>query len=474
MEVINMKRIVNTLSVAITLLISSACGQASDKSLTQDQIVGIATQAYVFGYPLVLMDYTKRALTNVAEPTTYGFAPINQVSHYRSFPDHNFTAVVKPNVDTYYSSMWYDLLAEPMVLSVPETDRYYLLPLLDAFSNVFASPGPRTTGTKAQDFLIAGPNYQGDTPEGMTLLQSPTNTVWMIGRTKVLNAEDGATVVRNIQDGYKIVPLSSFGKEYNPPKGVVSEEAKTIIPAQDTENLLIDEFFNLMAELMVDNPAAPADAEIVKSMASIGIVPGKKFDIKSLDKQLQEKLKAIPSEVHKKFEETRSVGDPNILINGWQVYTEGIGSYGTNYGLRAYVAYVGLGANLNKDATYPVIATDQNGDQFMSENNYTLHFEEEEIPPVNGFWSLTLYDKRDFLAESAINRYALGDRDELVYNSDGSLDIYIQQSSPGANKEANWLPTPLEGKFNLTLRLYWPKEAVLNRIWNVPPVVKVE
>lgn len=468
-----MKKTLIITAIVSTLLFQFGCDQASDRSLTQDQIVGIATQAYVYGYPLILMDYTKRVLTNVAEPTTYGFAPINQVSHYRSFPDHNFTAVVKPNVDTYYSSMWYDLLAEPMVMSVPETDRYYLLPLLDAYSNVFASPGTRTTGTKAQKFLIAGPSYHGDTPDGMTLLQSPTNTVWMIGRTKVLNAKDGATVVKKIQDGYKIVPLSSFGKEYSPPKGAVSEEAKKIVPAKNAENLPIDKYFNLMADLMKDNPPAAADAEIVKSMASIGIVPGQGFEFEGLDAELKGKLKEIPTNVHKIFEETRSVGDPKILINGWQVATEGIGSYGTDYGFRAYVAYVGLGANLAEDATYPSIATDQNGDQFMSENNYTLHFEKDEIPPVKGFWSLTLYDKRDFLAESAINRYSLGDRDALSYNKDGSLDIYIQQSSPGAKKEANWLPTPKEGKFNLILRLYWPKEAVLNRSWNVPAVMKV-
>jgi len=296
----------------------------------------------------------------------------------------------------------------------------------------------------------------------------------MLGRTKTLNAEDGATVVRKIQDGYKIVPLSAFGKEYSPPKGVVSEEAKTIVPAKNAKNLPIDEYFNMMADLMEDNPPADADAEIVSAMASIGIVPGQNFDFTSLDTELKERLKAIPANVHKIFEETRSVGDPKILINGWQVATEGIGFYGTDYGFRAYVAYVGLGANLARDACYPTIATDQNGDQFMSENNYTLHFEKEEIPPVNAFWSLTLYDKRDLLAESSTNRYSLGDRDDLIYNSDGSLDIYIQQSSPGAKREANWLPTPLEGIFNLTLRLYWPKEAVLNRTWNVPAVMKVD
>ena len=473
------KQVLSVLTMALILILTIGCGdrtknEVNKSALTDDQIVEIATQAYLYGYTLILMDYTKRVITNVAVPNNFGSAPVNQISHYRSFPDHTNTEVVKMNVDTYYSFVWFDLALEPMVLSVPATERYYQLPLLDAYSNVIASPGSRTTGTNAGNFLLASPNYKGSVPEGMTLIQSPTNTVWMIGRTKVLNDQDGATVVRRFQDKIKVVPLSMFGKNYTPPQGVVSEEVKKIIPARAIENLPIEEVYNMMAQLMVDNPATPADVELVKSMASIGIIPGKKFDFKSLDEQLQEKLTAIPAKVQETFEVTRSTGDPSVLINGWQVYTDGLGDYGTNYSLRAYVSYVGLGANLAQDAVYPVIATDQNGNQLMSENNYFIHFEKEEIPPVNAFWSLTLYNKNDFLAESAINRYAIRDRDDLMFNEDGSLDIYIQQSSPSAKRKANWLPTPKEGNFNLTLRLYWPKEAVLNRTWNVPAVMKVE
>ena len=472
-----MKKSLTLFTVTITILILCGCSNTKKdikkSTLTDDQIVEIATQAYVYGYPLVLIDFTKQVLTNVEEPTDNGYAPVNQLSNYRSFPDHNFTTVVKPNVDTYYSSAWFDLLAEPMVLSVPETDRYYLLPLLDSYSNVFACPGPRTTGTKAQNFLLAGPNYEGVTPEGMTLIQSPTNTVWMIGRTKVLNTEDGATIVRKIQDGFKIIPLSSFGKEYNSPKGVVSEEAKKIIPARNTDELPIDKYFNMMADLMKLNPPTEADKEIVEAMASIGIVPGESFSMEALSEELKGKLNMIPANAQKSFDETRTAIDPTKFINGWQVATEGIGSYGTDYHFRGYTAYSGLGANLPEDAVYPQIAADKNGDYLMSENSYILHFEKDEIPPVYGFWSLTLYNQKDLLAESTINRYSLGDRDVLNYNKDGSLDIYIQPLSPEKGKEANWLPTPEEGKFNLTLRLYWPKEPVLNRTWNVPPITKV-
>ena len=211
---------ISVLILMVLFLVS--CKNSSNKKsqtiVSDAQILEVASKAYVYGYPLLLMDYTNRIGINVEEPNSFGSAPINQIGHFRQFPDHNFTDVVKPNVDTYYSIAWYDLKQEPIVLSVPATDRYYLLPLLDAYTNVFSVPGTRTTGKEAQSFLLAGPFWQGEVPEGMTLIQAPTNMVWMIGRTQVNSLEDGATVVASIQDGYKLVPLSHFGKEYIHPQ----------------------------------------------------------------------------------------------------------------------------------------------------------------------------------------------------------------------------------------------------------------
>lgn len=183
-------------SLIFAMLFFSACGNSTkkEKSLSDNKIVEIATKAYVFGYPLILMDYTKQVSTNVEEPTSV-YAPVNQLGHFREFPNDKFTAVVKPNVDTYYSNAWFDLKTEPIVFTVPATDRYYLLPLYDAYTNIFAVPGPRTTGTGAHTFLLTGPDWKGTAPEGMEQIKAPTNTVWLVGRTQVNSGKDGATVV---------------------------------------------------------------------------------------------------------------------------------------------------------------------------------------------------------------------------------------------------------------------------------------
>ncbi len=467
---------ISVLILMVLFLVS--CKNSSNKKsqtiVSDAQILEVASKAYVYGYPLLLMDYTNRIGINVEEPNSFGSAPINQIGHFRQFPDHNFTDVVKPNVDTYYSIAWYDLKQEPIVLSVPATDRYYLLPLLDAYTNVFSVPGTRTTGKEAQSFLLAGPFWQGEVPEGMTLIQAPTNMVWMIGRTQVNSLEDGATVVASIQDGYKLVPLSHFGKEYIPPKGTVSEEVKNIVPVSDVRALSIEDYFNLLSELMVDNPPAPADSTLIEEMASIGIIPGQSFSTENFNQEVKQKLESIPEKVHNKWESMGKNENPDMVKDGWIFMTQGMGSYGTNYDFRAFIAFFGLGANLPEDAIYPSSGKDSNNELLDGAKKYVIHFTKEQIPPVNAFWSLTAYDKRNLLVENPINRYALGDRDNLKYNKDGSLDIYIQNTSIGKDKEANWLPSPKEGPMNLTLRLYWPKPEVLDGSWTIPAIQKVK
>lgn len=475
MKTIKHKFITNlSLLIGLLMMITSCTSQKQSKS--DDEILEIATKAYIYGYPLVLMDLTKKVSTNIEVPNDIGYAPINQVANYREFPDDKFTAIVKANVDTYYSTAWLDLKQEPIVLTVPATERYYLLPMLDAYTNVFSVPGTRTTGKEANNFLIAGPLWEGETPEGMTLIQAPTNLVWILGRTQVNSPEDGATVVKEIQDGFKLVPLKEFGKEYIAPKGIVSEENKKIVPVKDIEAMNITEFFTLMTDLMVDNPALFADSIIVKEMASIGIVPGENFKTDAFNKELISKLNEIPKKVDDSFKQQVTSKDPNQLVNGWSTMykLETMGNYGDDYHFRALIAYVGLGANLRKDAVYPNTALDGDGNLLDAANKYIIHFEKNEIPPVNAFWSLTMYDNRNLLAANPINRFALGDRDKIKYNNDGSLDIYIQTENPGKEKESNWLPAPKEGNFELTLRLYWPKEEVLNGEWNPTPVKKVE
>lgn len=476
-------RLAKGLSIYIFLLVVACQSDTTSiqtsegpMEISTDELLSIMGEAYVFGYPLVLMDLTKRVSTNIQQPhPTRAAAPVNQLGHFRQFPDHRLTAVVKPNVDTYYSIAWLDLSEEPQVLYMPATDRYYLLPLYDAYSNVFASPGTRTTGKGEQEFLIAGPNWKGNTPDGLSLIQAPTNMVWLLGRIQVNNSEDGATTVRAIQDGMRLVPLSAYGNpDYIPPQGTVKEENRRIIPVKTIRELDINTYFNRMSQMMVDNPPKEADAAMVEKMAKIGLVPGLPFEFSTDNLILKTKLKALPDYIHKKMEERRARPDTSMLTNGWGLVNDKIGSYGTEYLRRAYIDFIGLGANWPEDSVYPNCTFDINGNPLDAANDYQIHFDADELPPVKAFWSLTAYNEDEFLVKNDLNRFALGDRDNLIYNEDGSLDLYIQSAPPGDEKLPNWLPIPEEGPFFLTLRLYWPNEEVLSGEWAPPFVIPVE
>lgn len=465
-------------SISFSACSSQDSSEKQNNALSDDEIFAVAVKAYVYGYPLVIMDFTEKVGTNVPSVMEgISAAPINQIGHASKFPDDTFTDVVKPNVDTYYSIAWLDLKDEPMVLTVPATDRYYLLPMLDAYTNVFASPGPRTTGTAAHTFLVAGPSYKGDIPDGMELIEAPTSMVWIIGRIQVNSPEDGATTVKSIQDGIKLFPLSAFGNEnYTAPKGSVVEAYSKIVPVKDIAEMSAEAFFTKMAQLMVDNPPAEADAAIVEEMASIGIVPGKAFDASGFSDALISKMNSLPQKMEEIIKSSMSSAEGKI--NGWSISTmsnPALGDFGTDYKYRTLIAYLGLGANLQADAAYPNTMLDADGNQLTSDNKYTIHYEKEELPPVNAFWSLTMYNEKNFLAKNPINRFAIGDRTEgLKYNEDGSLDIYIQRENPGGDKESNWLPAPQEGTFELTMRLYWPEETVFDGTWKPAPVQKVD
>lgn len=427
-----------------------------------DAIPATAAKAYIFGLPLVIMDLTQQEILKTA--------PVNTFRHMRTFPDADFKAVVRPNADTYYSTAALDLLKEPLVLSVPNTQgRYYLLPLLDAYTNVFSSLGARTTGTEAKDFLITGPAWKGAVPPKMQHIASPTNMAWIIGRTQVNSKEDGENVVYKIQDGFKLTPLSTWGKNIASP---VTDLAK--IPKGENLNAIvakmpIDHFFNYMNRLMLDNPPAAADKEAMAAFAKIGVSPGATFNLENFNFMTRAKLKKIPEVVFSKLDPTKITAK---RINGWKVSSgKPIGSYGTDYLTRAFITLYGLGANLPEDALYPSCQIDEAGMPLTGVNNYVIHFDKGQVPPVKAFWSITLYDKEGFFIHNPIHRYAIGDRDKLHFNGDGSLDIFIQTASPGKGKENNWLPAPKDN-FNLTIRLYWPTEEVLKGKWTPPSVKK--
>jgi hypothetical protein len=433
-----------------------------------------AQAAYVYGYPLVLADVTRAKQTNVPHPMPGQLAPVNQFAHNKTFPDATFTDVVSPNADTLYSTAWLDLAREPMVLSVPDTHgRYYLMPMLDAWTNVFASPGKRTTGTGKGAFAITGPHWSGSLPVGLKEIKSPTDMVLLAGRTQA-NGKADFPAVNAIQAQYKLTPLSAWGKPYTPPREIAVDpkvDMKTP-PVEAVAAMEAATFFDRLSILMKNNPPAAADAPMVAKLASIGVVPGQLFD---LSKNGSEAVKAIAGGVEdgkkKVIELGHNPGNAR-MANGWMIIVKDIGAYGTNYDARAGVAWVGFGANIPDDAIYPLTRVDADSNPLNGADKYVVHFDKGQTPPVNAFWSLTMYNAKQSFVANPINRYAIGDRDKMKFNPDGSLDIYLQHDSPGKAKESNWLPADA-GSFNLILRMYWPKEQVLTGAWTPPSIKKM-
>ena len=422
--------------------------------------------AYIYGFPLVLMDVTKDGFT--ATPTlTETQAPINQIFYKKTFPDSSFRDVVSPNADTLYSTAWLDLSKEPMILSIPEMkDRYYLVPMLDEWTNVFFSPGTRTTGSGKGNFAITGPNWKGTIPDGVKAVKSPTDIVWILGRIQTNGPSDFAAV-NKLQEQFKLTPLSAWGTDYKVPTSVrvkPNVDTKTA-PIAQVLSMNGETFFKKLATLLKTTPIPSADAEYVKKFAAFGLVPGKDFD--GQDSQ------ALNTAVQKAQTQIKDEWDQHTFaktVNNWGIMIQDIGDYGTHYDVRAAVAFGGLGANLPEDAIYPVTNVDSTGQPLSGKYDYVVHFEKNQIPPVKAFWSLTMYDDKHFFVKNPINRYAIGDRDPLQFNADGSLDLYLQNQTPGASKESNWLPAPA-GDFNLLLRLYAPKTEALDGTWT-PPLIK--
>ncbi|AML52606.1 DUF1254 domain-containing protein [Falsihalocynthiibacter arcticus] len=434
-----------------------------------------AVEAYTYAYPLVTMEYTRRVLTNVAEPKGTR-APMGQLGRLREYPDASFKDVTAPNADTLYTYGFFDVSKEPYIVSVPDMDdRYALFPMLDGWTNVFDVPGKRTTGTGAQTFAVTGPGWTGTLPEGVTEYKSPTSMVWLLGRIYCTGTKEDYAAVHKIQDEMSLVPLSSFGKDYTPPAGKVDPSIDMKTAVRDQVNALdAVEYFTLFSELLKTNPPAAADAPILKKMADIGIVPGQDFDASKLDVVLQKKVPQIAfARIMLHFKDS----DGDITdINGW-AYTTKTGLYGTNYIQRALITAIGLGANRPQDAVYPTSTKSASGlihRDYDGSEKYVIRFEKGQLPPVNGFWSITMYNAKYFFVANPLNRYSISARQDLKANADGSVDIYLQNESPGADKESNWLPAPKD-KFILMMRLYWPKEgnpSILDGSWVLPPATK--
>jgi len=443
---------------------------AQQQSLTEEEAFKLGVDAYIYGYPLVVMDSVRRVNTNVAEPEGMS-APMGQFAHSRSFPDASKRVIAGANVDTLYSFAWLDLSHGPYVLHLPDAHgRFYLMPILDGWSEVIGNPGTRTTGDKAGDYAITGPQWTGTLPAGVKQIKSDTNMLWIAGRTYTSGTPEDYDAVHAMQDQYALVPLADFGKPTPAPEeGVVDSNIDMKTPPRNQiDNMNAAEFFKRLTLLMKDNPPTAKDAPMVATFTRLGVAGD--FDMSKMPASVARGLSRVPEMAHKKILGHYAA---QKQANGWIVST-GSGAYGTDYLQRALVAYIGVGGNLPADAFYPIARVDGDGKLLTSANRYVMHFTKADIPPINpkGFWSLTIYDREYFLAPNAINRNDLSSRDKFHQNPDGSMDLYIQKESPGAEKESNWLPTP-EGEFILMLRLYWPKEEAINGAWVPPPARRI-
>jgi hypothetical protein len=439
------------------------------ETISEQDAHSIGVTAYLYFYSLVTMDLTRKQLTNVAK--TEGIhTPMNTFANLAAFPPADMKTVVRPNFDTLYSSAWLDLTKEPMIVSVPNTNgRYYLLPMLDMWTDVFASPGWRTTGTQAGDFAVVPPGWSGTLPAGVVRIDAPTPYVWIIGRTKTDGPAD-YEAVNKIQAGFKISPLSRWGKAAESVVGTVDPSVDMKSPPKLTvDTMPAGQFFAYAAEVLKLHPPHITDQPILAQMRRIGIERGKSFDIDKVDPAIKAALVTVPQDAQSLM--AWKVASLARVANGWSMNTDTMGVYGNYYLKRAIVTKLGLGANLPEDAIYPLNLADDTGKPLDGGSAYVLHFEKGAAPPANAFWSITLYDSAGFQVANSLNRFAVSSWMPFKYGADGSLDLYFQNVSPGADKEANWLPPPT-GPFNLTMRLYAPKNDALTGKWNPPPVMK--
>lgn len=461
-----------TLALLLALPFATAFAQSSN-SLSVQEAQQIAEDAYIYGYPLVTMELTRRVMTNVREAEG-NRGPMGHLVRSRTYPTADFKDVTAPNADTLYNTAWIDVSEEPWVLSLPDSNgRYYLFPMLDGWTEVFQVPGKRTTGTGPQTYAITGPGWNGTLPEGVKEYKSPTAMVWILGRIYCTGTPEDYIKVHKMQDEITLVPLSSYGKPFTPPPGKVDPiiDMNTAVREQ-VNGFDTAAYFNLLALLMKDNPPAEADVPIVGKMAKLGISPGQPFTFDKLDPAVQTALKDVPRESFKKIMAHFETAGEHV--NGW-LFTTGTGLYGTDYLQRALITAIGLGANRPQDAIYPTTEADADGSPYSGANQYVMHFAKGELPPVNGFWSLTMYNDAYFFYDNALDRYTLSARNDLKYNEDGSVDLYLQHANPGPEKESNWLPSPAD-RFIPMLRLYWPTEnppSILNGTWKIPAVRKV-
>ena len=418
-----MKKYFALLMTVIILFSSCLFSSCTIKKTGEDskstwELVG---EAYTYALPLVVMDATKTSSTNTETPVT-GRAPVNQLIHAQKLADAQSKLVVTPNVDTVYTQAWLDLSAEPMVYVMPKDDRFFNVQVLDAWTNTTA------VLEKAGTYAFTSSGWKGDLPDGVTRVDVPTSMVWLIARV-VLSGQEDLPNVYDIQQKMQLMPLSAYekGGEYMAPKGTYTVE-NDFVPVEKVLSMSPKEFFDTANTLMLANPPAAADADVLKKFVTINVGPGMAFDTSILTEDVAASWKEMLQRLRENL--VADAEKYSVKLGQWKYFDAPIGDFGTEYNYRALVALAGLGANTVNVAIYPKTNIDDTGAVLTGEKNYVMHF--DTLPPTleGGFWSVTAYGSDDFLIENPIDRYCVNDRSDFKCNEDGSLDITLSKKQP--------------------------------------------
>ncbi len=466
----------------LLLALSASRVLAADK-LDPQAAVEIATAAYIYGYPLLTTEVTRIQMTNTIVPMGFR-APLGQFIVAKRFPPIDYHGIPAPNADTVYAAAWIDVGENPVQLSYSDMGkRYFMLPLYSQWQEIIATPGVRTTGSKANTFLITGPTWQGEVPPKLKQIKSPTRYVLVIARAYADGSEEDVVRVNGAQRGFRVATLKADGKsgsfkpppvDLDPPFSMTDETRRVI------EQMDIGTYFQQLATILGSSaPPAPQDAPLLAKLAKLGIIPGQPFDLAKLDKDVQIALQTVPAAAMKIMTERKN--SRGTLVNGWSI-PAALCEAQPDFYQREMLSSQGWPKTLPEDLVEASAQVDSAGKKLHGQHRYTVTFPKGQTPPVDGLWSLMLYveDEGWWSHPNKANRWTLNNlRDKLHYNEDGSLTLLIQPLPPDGPQHVNWLPTPA-GDFVLMLRLYQPSESGLSILplgkgtWQPPPVVKVE
>ena len=465
----------------VTLVLGSGIATAAqqDKAvLTADeakakQAYALGVQAYIWGYPMVVMQKSRDAMTKGGDapvtPAQFNktgklFAPVNQVANAWGMLGPKFSAVQSGNSDTQYSVTWFDSSQEPYILHLPNAmGRYYTFQFIDAYTNNFHYASTRTMGSQEQTYALVAPGWSGKLPKGVTRIDTPTPTGFIIGRWFVASKKDVAAV-NALQKQVTMTPLSHYGKKYTSPK------VKVVSAKKYTGDLA---FFEQLGDTLAINGAPISDAGLLGLLKNMGLTVDHGFDPSELSDAEKKALAQAVSEGNVMLAaKSASMGKD---VNGWQLSPVLDEYFANDYLFRAAIGYQAMFVNTPIEAYYPSVFKDTNGKMLNGmSGKYTITFAKGKTPPVGAFWSTTMYDaKNRLMVENPINRYKIGSADKLKLNDDGSTTLYIQAISPGKDKESNWLPAPKE-PFYMLFRMYLPKIEVLNGQYELPGVKLVQ